>query len=196
MIKMKMLMLAMSLTVASGCAENSALIKASSTSVRTDIFEEATSWGSTPKGLAELRITTTLKTHRPGVHSALDTHGTSDYKLLVNIDGQAATLRGSLQKENSEPGNQVDPEAGDGIRYRFSKIVRLKPGPHTVVVAVPDDEVVVAKEITLSEGATSDLVLKPIYCITLEKKRLEPYCTTHFLKGLSGIRLELNGKTL
>jgi len=83
--------------------------------------------------------------------------------LLLNIDGQVVLLRGNLQSENSESSGLVDPEAGDGIRYRFSKNIRLKAGTHRVVVALPDDKIAVAKEITLVEGKMNNLVLEPIY---------------------------------
>ncbi|EKD38198.1 MAG: hypothetical protein ACD_75C00827G0001, partial [uncultured bacterium] len=98
------LLLMMSLTVLTGCAESSALIRASSTTVRPDVFRElANNGGLIPPGFTDLRITATLKTHHPGIYSARDIHGTPDYKLLLNIDGQAVLLSGILQKENSGP---------------------------------------------------------------------------------------------
>ena len=196
MNRMKLMLLAMVLTVLSGCAESSALIKANSTSIRTDIYEELTNGGIVPQGFADLRITATLKTHKPGIYSAKDIHGTPDYMLLLNIDGQAVLLRGRLQKENSESRGLVDPEAGDGIRYQFSKNLRLKSGTHKIVVALPDDEIAVAREITLVEGNMNNLVLEPIYSTKPGKRRLGTYSTTSFREGIRTFRLMLNGREI
>jgi len=49
--------------VLSGCAESSALIKANSTSLRTDVYEELTNGATAPQGYVDLRVTATLKTH-------------------------------------------------------------------------------------------------------------------------------------
>lgn len=195
MHRLKMFLLALSLTVLGGCAESSALIKANSTSMRTDIYEELTNGGIAPKGFTDLRITATLKTHKPGIYSSSDIHGTPDYKLLLNVDGQAALLRGNLQKENSEPMKLVDPEAGDGIRYRFSKNLRLKPGTHRIVVALPDDGIAVEREITLTEGKVNHLVVEPVYSSAPGKRR-PGVSTTSFKQGIRTIKLTFNGQDL
>lgn len=196
MRRMKLLLLALSLTVVSGCAETSALIKANSTSMRTDIYEELTNGGIAPQGFTDLRISATLKTHKPGIYSASDIHGTPAYKLLLNIDGQALLLRGSLQNENSEPMKLVDPEAGDGIRYRFSKNLRLKQGTHRIVVALPDDGIAVEKEVTLTEGNLNSLVLEPVYSTKPGNRRPGIYNITSFTEGIRSIRLTLNGRKI
>lgn len=193
-MKKACLLLMLSLMVLSGCANSSALIKESSTSLRTDVFEELTNGATAPQGYVDLRVSATFKTHRPGIFSAKDIHGTSDYKLLLNIDGQAVLLQGRLQKENSEPMNLVDPEAGDGIRYRFSKNLRLKAGLHRVVVALPDDEIAVAREFTLNEGDRSSLVVEPIYSTKAGKMRSGMWGTTSFTEGIKSLRVILNGK--
>ncbi len=195
-MKKASLLLMLSLMVLSGCAESSALIKANSTSLRTDVFEELTNGATAPQGYVDLRVTATLKTHKPGIFSAKDIHGTPDYKLLLNIDGQAVLLQGSLQKENSEPMKLLDPEAGDGIRYRFSKNLRLKAGLHKVVVALPDDEIAVAREFTLNAGERNSLVVEPVYSTKPGKRRTGMYSTTSFTEGIRSLRIMLNGKEI
>ena len=195
-MKKTSLFLMLSLMVLSGCAENSALIKANSTSLRTDVYEELTNGATAPQGYVDLRVSANLKTHRPGIFSAKDIHGTPDYKLLLNIDGQAVLLQGSLQKENSEPMKLVDPEAGDGIRYRFSKNLRLKAGLHKVVVALLDDEIAVAREIILNEGERNSLVVEPVYSTKPGKRRPGTYSTTSFTEGIRSLRVMLNGKEI
>lgn len=193
-MKKTSLLLMLLLMMLSGCAESSALIKANSTSLRTDVYEELTNGATAPQGYVDLRVSATLKTHRPGIFSAKDIHGTPDYKLLLNIDGQAVLLQGTLQKENSEPMKLVDPEAGDGIRYRFSKNLRLKAGLHKLVVALPDDEIAVAREITLKEGDHNNLVVEPIYSTKPGKRLPGTYTTTNFREGVRSLRVMLNGK--
>lgn len=184
----------MTISLLSGCAERSPLIKASSTSLRTDVFEELTNGATAPQGYVDLRVTGSLKTHKPGIYSAKDIHGTQDYKLLLNIDGQAVLLQGSLQKENSEPMKLIDPEAGDGIRYRFSKNLRLKAGLHKVVVALPDDEIAIAREISLNEGDRNNLVVEPIYRNKPGMRRPGDLNATSFKEGIRTLRVMLNGK--
>lgn len=195
-MKKTSLFLMLSLMVLSGCAESSALIKANSTSLRTDVYEELTNGATAPQGYVDLRVSANLKTHRPGIFSAKDIHGTPDYKLLLNIDGQAVLLQGSLQKENSEPMKLLDPEAGDGIRYRFSKNLRLKAGLHKVVVALPDDEIAVAREFTLNAGERNSLVVEPVYSTKPGKRRPGMYSTTSFTEGIRSLRVMLNGKEI
>lgn len=190
----KLCLLILAISLISGCAESSALIKANSTSLRTDVFEELTNGATAPQGYVDLRVTATFKTHKPGIFSEKDIHGTPDYKLLLNIDGQAMLLQGSLQKENSEPMKLIDPEAGDGIRYRFSKNLRLKAGIHKVVIALPDDEIAVAREITLNEGDRNSLVVEPIYSTKPGKRQPGTYTTTNFREGIRSLRIMLNGK--
>lgn len=186
----------MAISLLSGCAESSALIKANSTSLRTDVFEELTGTAIASQGYADLRVMATLKTHKPGIFSAKDIHGTPDYKLLLNIDGQAVQLQGTLRSENSEPMKLVDPEAGDGIRYRFSKNIRLKAGTYRVVVALPDDGIAVERTINLAEGGENDLVLEPVYRSSLGRRRPGVSSSSSFLEGIVSMRLILNGREI
>jgi hypothetical protein len=190
------LLVAIMLTILCGCADNSALIKANNTNIRTDIFEDFTSGGIVPSGFSALRITATLKTHKPGNYSATDIHGTPEHRLLLNIDGQALLLRASIQKEDRESRGLVDPEAGDGVLYHFNKILRLKAGIHRVVVAFPADGIAIAKEITLAEGNVNSLVIKPLYGTTPGMRRSMAFNTTSFMLGLRGVSLTLNGQNI
>src|SRR6185369_2829572 len=148
------LLLVLSLPLLSGCAESSDLIKKGSSGVTSDVFQEMPEGGTTPQGHADLRILSTLKMHKPGIYPFdKKAHGTPDYQLLVNIDGQLILVRGELEKEQREPRGLHDPEAGDGIRYRFGKNLRLKAGRHSITVGLPVDRLAVAREITLADGS-------------------------------------------
>lgn len=179
----------------SACAGNSAFIKASSTSIRSDVFQELSNGDPIPPGYADLRIDSSLKTHRP-YPSENKSHGTPEYRLLINIDSQAVQVQGSLHEENIEPRQLRDPEAGEGIRYRFSKKLRLKAGTHKIIAAIPEDGIAVGGEITLAEGSSNSLVLEPIYATTAGKRRLGFYGVTSFIEGIKGFKVVLNGKLL
>ena len=183
--------------VVAGCTPNRALMKASLANTRSDVFQELRDGGAPPAGYVDLRIVSSLKTHAPDLYpSEMKTHGTPDYKLLLNIDGQAIWLAGSLKQENTEPSGIEDPEAGEGIRYRLRKDLRLAAGRHRVIVAVPEDGVIIDRTVTLREGMVNELVLQPIYGIRKVRGRPTTYSETSFLEGLRGFAVVLNGKPI
>lgn len=182
MTKTKVMLFATILTIISGCAGSSELIKATSTSVRTDVFKELTNGAAVPPGFTELRFSSTLKTHHPGIYSVRDIHGSADYKLLLNIDGQSVELEGALTEET------------DGVRYMFSKTLLLKAGNHTVIVALPEDAIAVKRGITLVEGEANRLNAEPVYGQMPGKRRPTAYGGTSFQKGIKGIRLKFQDR--
>lgn len=198
---MKKLTISISLLVMTaalyGCAGTGELIRKESGVTRSDVFVELADGGAIPAGHADLRIASSLKTHMPGIYRMeKKSHGTPDYKLLVNIDGQAVWLEGSLVEESIERSGLRDPEAGDGIRYRFSKGLRLRAGTHQVIVAIPEDGIAVERDITLTDGSSNSLVLEPLYGATAGKQRPGFYGATSFMQGLKGFRMVLNGESL
>lgn len=178
----RLMFVATILMIISGCAESSALIRASSTSLRTDVFEELKNGTTVPAGFTKMRFSAMLKTHKPGIYSAKDIHGSPDYKMLLNIDGQTVQLQGTLHEES------------DGVRYIFSKDLLLKAGKHTVVVALPEDEVAVKRAITLVEGEPSSLVAEPVYGKVPGKRRPGAYSGTSFQEGIRAIRLKFQDR--
>jgi hypothetical protein len=177
-----------------GCAERSALIREHSTSWRSDVFHQLPDGGPAADS-AGIRVSATLKTHSPGSHFATDSHGTADYKLLLNIDGQAVLLTGSPEPESSYAMIAVGPEAGPGVRYRFKTRLRLQTGAHRVVVGLPDDGVAVEREVVLPGGRVSDLIVEPVYGKETPLKAL-PNGSRNFKEGIVGVRVTLNGKEL
>jgi hypothetical protein len=89
-----------------------------------------------------------------------------------------------------------DPEAGDGMRYRFSKNMRIKAGSHRIAVAIPAEGIVIEREITLAEGNGNRLNLEPVYGVTAGKKRLGNYGETSFMQGVKSLSLLFNDKVL
>ena len=183
--------------LACGCSTSQEPIKAGSITPRTDVFREVSDGSPIPQGYADLRVVSSLKTHREGVYPLKkDAHGTPDYVLLLTIDGQTARMKGASIEESCEPRRLRDPEAGEGIRYAFRTVVRLKAGTHTVIVASPDDDVTVEREITLAEGRSNTLELEPVYGATAGSGQPAFYGTTSFLGGIRGFRFLVNGERL
>lgn len=188
--------LLVAMAVISGCATSTELIKTGSISTRSDVFQELTDGGLVPQGYADLQVTSSLKTHNPGVYSTKDIHGTADYRLLLNIDGQAVQIQGSLHEENIEQKVLRDDEAGEGIRYLFEKKLRLKAGTHKIVIAIPADDLAVEREITLPEGSSNSLVVEPIYRGAPIKRRPGFYGIKSFKEGIRGLWVTLNSKQI
>ncbi|MFZ3208601.1 MAG: hypothetical protein WA140_07175 [Geobacteraceae bacterium] len=193
-----LILLAMAIfsAVLGGCAGNVEVIKSMSTNTRQDVFQEPSATTPIPPGYADLHIVSSLKTHLPGIYSYNDVHGSPEYKLLVNIDGQALQLVGSLREERRDQHSLRDPEEGHGIRYLFQKELRLKSGMHRIFISLPFDEVVAEREITLANGSSNTLVLEPVYSLARDKRRIGFYTTTSFKEGIKGFWVNFNGKPL
>lgn len=177
-----------------GCTKE--IISMMNQGTRQDVFQEITGNARIPDGYAKLTIVASLKTHKPGIYLfGSKTRGTRDYVLLINIDGQKVEVKGNLREETSEPKGLVDPEAGEGIRYIFKKDVLLKAGPHKLIVALPEERVVVKRELTFKEGTTNILRLVPIYRSTNPSGnpgRGSLSCSS-FMAGVVGFWVYLNG---
>ncbi len=180
-----------------GCAGNSEFVKASSVSTRSDVFREPAAGEPIPPGNADLSVVASLKTHMVGVHPLkMDTHGTADYQLLLNVDGQVIRLRCQLADENCEPRKLRDPEAGEGVRYAFAARIRLKAGTHRLVVVSPEDGIAVAREAVLVDGSSNRLELEPVYRGASHKQPPGASGGESFREGLRGFRMVLNGMQL
>lgn len=197
MRKARSLSLLLTMVILSGCAKNVELIKSMSATTRDDVFQESPEKAAIPSGYADLNISASLKTHKPGIYPfEKKAHGTADYMLLLNIDGQATHIIGELKVEDRGASFPGDPEAGAGIRYNFRKVVRLKAGPHRIAISIPDDAVILVKEIGLLEGNANILMLKPVYGRTQEKQRIGFYGRTSFTQGVNGLKAFLNDRAL
>jgi hypothetical protein len=166
---------------------------------RSDVFQN-TEWRELiPSGFAELTIVSSFKTHEPGIYPyGNKVKGTPDYVLLLNIDGQNERVKGHLSEEKSESKGLVDAEAGKGIRYFFKKEILLAAGTHRVLLSLPEDKVVVIRKLTLKDGTSNTLRLKPIYrSSNPEGRRGRGFsgCSS-FMAGIVGFWVYLNGSTI
>ncbi|MCM0082209.1 hypothetical protein L4X63_11465 [Geomonas sp. Red32] len=185
------LMVAMAV-VTGGCAGRGA-VNRTGAGTGGEVFREVTPGEKVPRGYADLEITLSMKTHRPGLYSGEDRHGTGEYQLQVDLDGEPLRLSGSLWEEKVEPNALRDPEGGEGIRYYFTKTVRVKAGDHQVVVALPADDLSVDREITLAGGTSNRLTLEPVYREAAGAARSAPHGSASFKEGMRGFWISLNG---
>jgi hypothetical protein len=131
---------------------------------RHDIFQTTNKSTRIPNGYAELTIVSSLKTPKPGIYPfGSKVTGTPDYVMMMSVDGQNETIQAILWQEKREPEGLYDPEAGEGIRYEFKKEIMIKAGTHRLVLVLPEEGVIVKRKLTLRDGTTNTIRLKPIY---------------------------------
>jgi len=182
--------------VVAGCAGRQAPVELLSASSNQNVFQEVDTSEPPSQGYLDVYLSFSVKTHKRGAFAKTDTHGTADYSLVVTIDGQKLVLHGLVQQENSEPQGLVDPEAGDGVRYRFSTKLRLKAGSHKIVIALPADGIAVTRGITLAEGRLNTVLLEPIYGSVPGMRSPRDFNACSFRQGVRGLRLTLNGREI
>lgn len=196
MKRITLLAVMLAVVIVTGCSKNTGLVRTCGTNLRSDVFCELKDPSPVPQGYADLSVESSLKTHKPGYHQAVDRHGTSELKLLINVDGQAAIISGKIRKENIEARRLSDPEAGDGTRYFFRTNLRLKAGAHKIVVAMPENEFAEERQLVLTGRSSNRLVLEPVYGTKRTSSRRSLGAERDFLEGIEGFRVLLNGKSL
>jgi hypothetical protein len=178
-----------------GCAAS--LSKQAAVSSRSDVFINNGDNIPIQAGQSDLNISASLKTHREfdcpinQQHS----HGTPDYKLLINIDGQPLLISGELKEENLSAG-AGDPEAGVGVRYGFRQKLRLASGKHRLIVSLPDDGIAVARDIMLDEKTINSLRIEPVYNSRSGSQRSSTVPVADFHEGIKGLKVIINGAPL
>jgi len=178
-----------------GCVRNAELVKRAEHAVREDVATVVSPAKPPEKGLADLTLRASLKTHQASAFwIGNDPHGTADYQFLVNIDGQPLRLYGSCVTEDTSFQSARNPESGLGTRCRFQSHVRIKSGSHRIVVALPHDNVALDREITLEERSDNLLEVAPSYYVRQSGRGKAS--ATSFKEGISGLELLLNGKYL
>jgi len=195
MVRFVIVVMALSMSLLyCGCAYNAKLINSMKSSNRQDVFQDLFETSSIQPGYSDIKIVASFKTHKPGEYIyGSKVRGTPEYKLLMNIDGQAVLLRGLTREEENYDQNHQDSEVGIGIRYLFNRSIRLKAGKHKIFFALPEDEVMVERDIVLKDGSSNELMLEPIYSSTTG---LAKHKVFNFSAGINGFWLKLNGKYL
>lgn len=196
MKKLRLFALGALFAVLAGCAGNSQSALKQETGKGGEVYSEIAKGGGAPEGYADLTVSASIKTHSQRASFVPDSHGSTSYLLLVSIDGQPVPVPGEARLEKKEGSPFTDPEAGKGVRYLFTKTLRLQAGTHEVKVSLPEDAVSIGHDITLASGSANRLVLKPVYRPAGGKPRPGFYGVTTFKEGISRIQMALNGKIL
>lgn len=168
-----------------GCSNRTETVKGASRGVFPEITKETTP----SAGYADLFITGSIKTPKAGAY-LIDAsgRGTEQYILLINVDGQSVEVVGQMQEEATDYTGRSDPEAGSGIRYHFSKNLRLRPGTHTITVTLPDERVTSRKTVDLKEGENR-LEISPTYRKRHPKRMIGFRGERTFFEGVKSLQL-------
>lgn len=137
-----------------------------------------------PSGFGDLQVSLTVKTRKPN-SVLIDTtgYGTDRYQLLVGAGDQVRRVTGSMTVETGAYRGSSDPEAGNGVRYRFAATLRLPVGTHRVTVALPGDGVVLEQLVEIKQGS-NQLELKPVYRMKNKHRRIGFPGTRTYYEGV------------
>lgn len=196
MKKLGLLTLGAMLAVLAGCAGSPQAALKQDVAKGGEVFQEMARGGAAPEGYADLTVTASIKTHKQRPSLQRDRHGSADYTLIISVDGEVVAVTGEGRPERVEASPFADPEAGKGMRYLFSKTLRLRAGTHKIAVSLPEDQVGVVHDITLGSGSANKLVLQPVYASVAGKPRPGFIGATTFKEGISRMQVALNGKVL
>ena len=180
------------------CQSLTEKINVKSQSVKTNIFKEVISPAVAVEEYTTLALKFSLKTNPQNDYwfNTGDPQAKQTYKLLVNIDGQAASWEIPGRDEDSKTVNLENDkeiknsENGKGFRYTLNKVLRLKPGKHNIFISLPEDQSTFEFIINLNEGKSYMLKLDPRYNI----KR--PSRQESFLNDIRGFDVYLNDKLI
>jgi len=124
-----------------------------------------------PAGFGDVQIILNLKTREKGsVLIERTSYGTDHYQLLIGIAGQTEWVTGEMTYETGDYRGSTDPEAGNGVRYRFATTLRLPVGNHQITFVLPEDSVVFEQNVNIRQGS-NQLLLKPIYRLKSRNQR-------------------------
>jgi hypothetical protein len=182
-----------------GCGTTSKEIQSKSQSERTDVFTEIRPGEPIREGFGNLLIKVNIKTPRAGYYileSKQSLHGKTEYPFLVSIDGQAALWKVEGTRDikrvyDKDGKTSHDPEAGEGIKYRLEKEIRLRAGTHKVFLGLPEDNYSIEVEITLKDGENAILSYEPIYNYLTHPTRIPT-----FLRGITKYEVFFDGKKI
>lgn len=159
----KIIVLLASVALFSGCASTETIKRLESQSGQ-GVFQVVEQSSTAPvTGFGDLQVSLSVKTRKSG-SVLIDTtdYGTERYQMLVGVKGQTQRVIGAMKTETGEYQGSTDPEAGNGVRYRFNTTLRLPVGTHKISVALPGDGVVLEHDVTVHHGMNR-LALKPVY---------------------------------
>jgi len=160
--------------------------------VRSDVFQVISERGELAAGLVPVSISASIKTHS---ESSLlfepAQHGSNDYRLVVDIDGQSLDLPFETLAETTASDPLRDPESGTGLRYSYRATVALRPGSYQVTAWLPTENVTVSQEVQISAG-TRQIIIKPLYRGLAGRKPASLRWQPTFKDGVSALNMLVN----
>lgn len=189
----KYTLLIASLLLLGGCAANQTVRQLETPNAQGGFQVVKDADGQPSAGYGDLKIALNLKTRNPGTFLVDTTgYGTERYKLQIGINGQTETIAGVMTPESGEYKGSKDPEAGNGVRYRFAKTLRLPVGEHRLVLALPGDTVVFEHVVTIRHGV-SVLNLQPVYGRKDSHRMIGFYGDTTYYEGVRRLTVAGSG---
>lgn len=180
----------------SGCASDREAMKKPVYDNSQEIAKSTTEATHVNPKNADVHISASLKTHKPGIHVlGNQKHGTDEFELKVYIDGKPLKVKSSVKEEDTSYLHEKHPEAGKGIRYNFRGSIRIEPGRHILEVSIPEDEVFERKDIYVKEGSNK-IVIEPVYSRRKPYRKIGFVGDTSFYEGIKGFKVLLNGNSL
>jgi hypothetical protein len=172
--------------VINGCANNRELIVNASHATRSDVFSEIPISNTiSEKAIADIKFS--VKRNSSYFAGAYNKYSNPPYRLNVNIDGQPMALESEPVLEDKSPIDSSIPESGTGWKYQFSKRIALAPGKHSLTIALPEDDVIVEREIVLRAGVNL-ITISPVY----NKRMLRPYKGQSFTAGVQTVEVTVD----
>ncbi len=169
-----------------GCAGNREVVLKAAAQTRQDVFQVALTSQAIPEK-ALLSIELPVKTFKARFVNSYFKHSDPPYTVVVNIDGQSIELTDEPVLEDL-PGNpENNPEVGRGWRYTFKAKLHLSTGNHKIIIAIPESDVAIERDVTLVEGENL-LKMHPIYrASSFQKTKYQK-----FGNGIQGFLVSLN----
>ncbi|MHB1184987.1 MAG: hypothetical protein ACYC4A_09860 [Desulfobulbia bacterium] len=183
MKKINYLLIVISGLILAGCAASNQNLLGQ----RNDVFQVASDGAAVGADEAVVTVSSSIKTHK---YSPLlfepSKHGKDEYLLFVDINGQSIRLPMEMQDETTTTDPHTDPESGEGVRYLYKTIIRLRPGTYTFTAYLPTEDVSVRREVVIPiEGKT--IIIKPTYRGLARRKPPSLRRRPDFKDGVKGL---------
>jgi len=160
--------------------------------LRSDVFQVIHNEGELGAGLLPVTISASIKTHtESSIPFELAQHGSDDYKLVIDINGQSLDLPFETIAETTTSDPLRDPESGSGLRYSYRATVALRPGSYRVTAWLPTENVMASQEVQISANSRQ-IIIKPLYRGLAGRKPASLRWLPTFKDGVSALQMVVN----
>ena len=159
---------------------------------RSDVFQLTAEDLPVDAHKVTVTISASIKTHKESaLLFELAKHGSDDYLLFVDINGQSISLPVQTVEETTDTDPQSDPESGTGLRYNYKATAILLPGTYRVTARLPTENVQTSQELSIS-GGSREIRIKPIYKGTAGRKPPSLRWIPTFMDGVRELKIVTN----